>query len=90
MTISKSGILDAWPSEEHSLESQLVAIQRTIEAIEGNVAPPVGRGRTHANKAVRWRNRAMGEEQRRAVAERMHKYWALRREAKAQGEAAQE
>ena len=32
----------------------------------------------------------MSEEQRRAVAERMRKYWASRREAKAQGQVAQE
>ncbi len=88
--MSKSGILDALRNEERSLKSQLVAIQRAIEAIEGDVAPTAGRGRKNAAKAVGRRKRAMSEEQRRAVAERMRKYWAARREAKAQEEAAQE
>ena len=88
--MSKSGILDALRSEERSLRSQLVAVQRAIEAIEGNVPPAAGRGRKKAAKTVRRWKRAMSEEQRRAVAERMRKYWASRREAKAQEEAAQE
>ena len=88
--MSKSGILDALRNEERSLKSQLVAIQRAIEAIEGNVPPAAGRGRKKAAKAVGKRKRAMSDEQRRAVAERMRKYWAARREAKAQEEAAQE
>lgn len=41
-------------------------------------------------KAVGRRKRTMTEEQRTAVAERMRKYWASRREAKAQEEAAKE
>ena len=83
--MSKSGILDALRNEERSLKSQLVAIQRAIEAIDGNVVPPAaGRGRKKAAKAVGRRKRAMSDEQRRAVAERMRKYWASRREAKAQ------
>ena len=40
--MSSSGILDALRSEEHSLKSQLVAIQRAIEAIEGAAARPPG------------------------------------------------
>ena len=88
--MSKSGILDALRSEERSLKSQLVAVQRAIEAIEGTVSPAAARGRKNAVKAVGRRKRAMSEEQRRAVAERMRKYWASRREAKAQQEAAQE
>ena len=88
--MSKSGILDALRDEERSLKSQLVAVQRAIEAIEGNVPPAVGRGRKKPAKAVRRRKRAMSEEQRRAVAERMRKYWASRREAKAKEEAAQD
>ena len=36
--MSQSGILDALRNEERSLKSQLVAIQRAIEAIEGNVS----------------------------------------------------
>ena len=42
--MSQSGILDALRNEERSLKSQLVAIQRAIEAIEGNV-PPARRAR---------------------------------------------
>ena len=61
-----------------------------IEAIAGNVPPAVGRGRTKTVKAVGGRKRTMSDEQRRAVAERMRKYWASRREAKAQEEEAQE
>ena len=87
--MSKSGILDALRNEERSLRSQLVAIQRAIEAIEGSVPQAAGRGRKAA-KAVGRRKRTMSEEQRRAVAERMRKYWAARREAKAQEQAAQE
>ena len=87
---SKSGILNALRNGERSLKSQLVAIQRAIEAIEGDVPPAAGRGRKKAAKAVGRRKRAMSDEQRRAVAERMRKYWAARREAKAQEEAAQE
>ena len=88
--MSTRGILDALRNEERSLKSQLVAIQRAIEAVEGNVPPPAGRGRKKAPKAAGRRKRTMTEEQRRAVAERMRKYWASRREAKAQEEAAQE
>lgn len=82
--MSKSGILDALHNEERSLRSQLVAIQRAIEAIEGSVPQAAGRGRKKAVKAVGRRKRTMSEEQRRAVAERMRNYWASRREAKAQ------
>ena len=88
--MSTSGILEALRNEEHSLKSQLVAIQRAIDAIEGNVAPAAGRGRKKVAKAVGRRKRTMTEEQRTAVAERMRKYWASRREAKAQEEAAKE
>ena len=88
--MSKSGILDALRSEERSLKSQLVAVQRAIEAIEGNAPPAADRGKKKAAKAVGRRKRAMSEEQRKAVAERMRKYWASRREAKAREEAVQE
>ena len=88
--MSTSGILEALRNEEHSLKSQLVAIQRAIDAIEGNVTPAAGRGRKKVAKAVGRRKRTMTEEQRTAVAERMRKYWASRREAKAQEEAAKE
>ncbi|MCE2541038.1 MAG: hypothetical protein J4G16_11845 [Acidobacteria bacterium] len=37
--MSRSGILDALRNEERSLKSQLVAIQRAIEAIEVNATP---------------------------------------------------
>ncbi len=82
--MSKSGILDALRNEEQSLRSQLVAVQRAIEAIEGNASQGAQRGRKKAAKAVVRRKRAMTEEQRKAVAERMRNYWASRRAAKAQ------
>ena len=85
ITMSKSGILDTLKDEEKSLRTQLVAIQRAIEAIEGADAPgPAGRGKKKALKVVAKRKRTMTEEQRQAVAERMRNYWASRREAKAQ------
>ncbi len=83
--MSRSGILDALRNEERSLKSQLVAIQRAIEAIEGVAAPTARRGRKQAVKVVGRRKRRMTEEQRRAVAERMRKYWAARRAEKAAG-----
>ena len=83
-------ILDALRNEEQSLRRQLVAIQRAIEAIEGNAPPVAGRGTKQARKAVAKRKRAMTEEQRRAVAERMRDYWASRRAAKAQEETPKE
>ncbi len=86
--MSRSGILDALRNEEQSLRSQLVAIQRAIEAIEGN-APQGARPGRKAAKGVARRKRAMTEEQRKAVAERMRNYWASRRAAKAQDEKAQ-
>ena len=86
--MSRSGILDALRNEEQSLRRQLVAIQRAIEAIEGN-APQGARPGRKAAKAVARRKRAMTEEQRKAVAERMRNYWASRRAAKAQEEKAQ-
>ena len=61
-TMSKGGILDALRNEERSLKSQLVAIQRAIEAIDGNVPPAAGRGRKKAAKAVGRRKRAMSDE----------------------------
>ena len=88
--MSRSGILDALRNEEQSLRSQLVAIQRAIEAIEGNAPPVAGRGGNKAAKKVARRKRAMTEEQRKAVAERMRNYWASRRAAKAQDEKTQE
>ena len=87
--MSRSGILDALRSEERSLKSQLVAIQRAIDAIEGNARPVGGRGRKKPAKAVVRRKRTMSEEQRKSVAERMRNYWASRRAAKAQEEGAQ-
>ena len=88
--MSKSGILDALRNEEQSLRKQLVAIQRAIEAIEGNAPPVAGHGTKQARKAVAKRKRAMTEEQRKAVAERMRNYWASRRAAKAQEETPKE
>ena len=88
--MSRSGFLDALRNEEQSLRSQLVAIQRAIEAIEGNPPPVARRGRKKAAKKVAGRKRAMTEEQRKAVAERMRNYWASRRAAKAQDDKAQE
>ena len=90
--MSKSGILEALRTEEKALKTQLVAIQRAIEAIELADAPaPAARGRKKARKvavvaaAPPKRKRAMTEEQRRAISERMRKYWASRREEKAAG-----
>ena len=88
--MSKSGILDALRNEDRSLKSQLVAIQRAIEVIEGSGAPAAGRGRKKAVKTVARRKRTMTEEQRQAVAERMRKYWAARRKEKAQATKPQE
>ena len=88
--MSKSGILDALRNEERSLKSQLVAVQRAIEAIEGGGGPVAGRGRRKAAKPVVRRKRTMTEEQRKAVAERMRKYWASRRAEKAQAEKPEE
>ncbi len=86
--MSKSGILEALRDEEKSLKTQLVAIQRAIEAIELADAPaPAGRGKKKARKVVvvaaPKRKRPMTEEQRQAISERMRKYWASRREEKA-------
>ncbi len=77
-------ILDALRDEERSLKNQLVAIQRAIEAIEGNARPAAARGGKKAVKVVGRRKRAMTEEQRKAVAERMRNYWASRRAEKAE------
>ena len=46
--------------------------------------PAAGRGRKKAVKAVGRRKRTMSEEQRKAVAERMRKYWASRRTEEAE------
>ena len=51
--------------------------------------PAGGDQHRHAAKAVARRKRAMTEEQRRAVAERMRKYWASRQAAKAEDDKAQ-
>ena len=83
--MSQSGILDALKNEEKSLKTQLVAIQRAIAAIEEADAPvAAGRGKKKEPKVVVKRKRAMTEEQRQAVSERMRKYWASRREAQSQ------
>lgn len=85
--MSKSGILEALRNEERALKTQLVAIQRAIEAIELADSPgPAARGKKKARKVVAAapkRKRAMTEEQRQAISERMRKYWASRREEKA-------
>jgi hypothetical protein len=90
--MSKSGILDALRNEEKALKTQLVAIQRAIEAIELADAPaPAARGKRKARKVVvavaapPKRKRAMTEEQRQAISERMRNYWASRRGEKAEG-----
>ena len=88
--MSTSGILDALRNEERSLKSQLVAIQRAIEAIERSAGPVVRRGRKKAVKAAGRRKRTMTAEQRQAVAERMRKYWASRRAEKAEANQPQE
>ena len=88
--MSTSGILDALRNEERSLKSQLVAIHRALEAIEGNVPLAAAGGRKQSTKTVGRRKRAMSEEQRRAVADRMRQSWASRRKAKAQEQEAQE
>ena len=70
--MSKSGILDALKDEEKSLRTQLVAIQRAIEALEGADAPaPAGRGKKKALKVVTKRKRTMTEEQRLERARRL-------------------
>ena len=88
--MSKSGILEALRDEEKSLKTQLVAIQRAIEAIRaGRCAAPAARGKKKARKVVvapaapPKRKRAMTEEQRQAISERMRKYW--RRDGKKKG-----
>lgn len=86
--MSRGGILEALRTEEKALKTQLVAIQRAIEAIELADAPaPAARGRKKARKvapaAPVKRKRAMTEEQRQAISDRMRRYWASRREAKA-------
>ncbi|MCY4633082.1 MAG: hypothetical protein OXG04_00990 [Acidobacteria bacterium] len=53
--------------------------------IEGAGAPTARHGRKTTVKAIGRRKRPMIEEQRRAVAERMRKYWAARRAEKAEG-----
>ena len=90
VTMSKSGILDVLKDEEKSLRTQLVAIQRAIEAIEGAAGAPVApaRGRKKAAKevvkVVAKRKRQMTEEQRKAIGERMRNYWASKRAEKAE------
>ncbi len=84
--MSRSAILESLRNEERSLRTQLVAIQRAIDAIEGDAPPAAGRDTKKAVKAVAKRKRTMTDEQRKAVAERMRKYWASRREDKAQEE----
>ncbi len=93
--MSRGGILEALRTEEKALKTQLVAIQRAIEAIELADAPaPAARGRKKARKVVAVpapaptprRKRPMTEEQRQAISERMRRYWASRREAKASEE----
>ena len=86
--MSKSGILDVLKDEEKSLRTQLVAIQRAIEAIEGAagapVAPARGRKKAAVVKVVAKRKRQMTEEQRKAIGERMRNYWASKRAEKAE------
>lgn len=87
--MSRGGILEALRGEEKALKTQLVAIQRAIEAIELADAPaPAARGRKKARKVVvaaptPKRKRPMTDEQRQAISDRMRRYWASRREAKA-------
>lgn len=86
--MSRGGILEALRGEEKALKTQLVAIQRAIEAIELADAPaPAARGRKKARKVVAAptprRKRPMTDEQRQAISDRMRRYWASRREAKA-------
>ena len=62
ITMSRNGILHALKDEEKSLRTQLVAIQRAIEAIEGADAPaPAGRGKKKALRVVAKRKRTMTE-----------------------------
>lgn len=92
--MARSEVLDVLRNEETSLKSQLVAIQRAIEAIELADGPAgSGRGRKAAGKvaaAAPRRKRPMTEEQRRAISERMRRYWASRREGKSEEEPEEE
>ena len=87
--MSMTGILDVLKKEEKSLNTQLVAIQRAIEAVHLGQAPATAPTRvspkpTPAAAAVPKRKRpVMTDKQRQAVSERMRKYWVSRREAKA-------
>ena len=87
--MSKSKILDALRNEERSLRSPLVAIQRH-RGDRGQRAAGCWARQEEGGQGGRRRKRTMSEKQRRAVADRMRKYWASRREAKAQQQEAQE
>ena len=58
-------ILDALRDEERSLRRQFVAIQRAVDAIEGNTLPETGPRTKKVAKAVSRRKRTMSEERRR-------------------------
>ena len=95
--MSQASIVELLRQEEGSLQNQLSAIQRAIEAIElADTTPTVtsravataARKRTVApGKPERQPRRALSAEQRQATSERMKKYWAGRRAQKASGEA---
>ena len=79
--VARRGTLATEPTRCHTARDRGDRRQR---------APDRRARQEEAIKEVGRRKRAMSEEQRRAVAERMRKYWASRREARAQEEAAQE
>ena len=87
--MSRSSILEALTDEQKSLDAQVAELERqrdgiarAIEALQsaGGSGAAGGRGRKKAVKKVVRKRRAMTEEQRQAVSERMKKYWASRRE----------
>lgn len=87
--MSRSSILEALTEEQKSLETQIAELEkerdgiaRAIEALQsaGSSVSAGGRGRKKAARKVARKRRAMTDEQRQAVSERMKKYWAARRE----------
>jgi hypothetical protein len=63
-----------------ALKNEIAAIYRQFPALRRGGAA----GETNARSAPRGRRRPMSAAERRAVSERMTKYWAARRKAKKQ------
>jgi len=83
MARSDGRLVQQLRSERSALEKQIDRLSRAISALEGGTGRGQGAGARKPAAARRRRRRTMTAAARKAVSQRMKKYWAARRKAAA-------